>query len=150
MFKISHVIFVIMAVWTAGLLFWTSQSVQQAQKELRSIKQSSYNETEMVRVLSSEWNYLNRPERLEALAKDYLVIDNVKVDNAKLLTSVDLIKDIAPVIIDENQPVLNIKKLVSQRKVQSKVADKKGIVISKPEQDNFNSFIGSLSEEGRE
>lgn len=150
MFRISHFIFIAMAIWTAGLLFWTSQSVQQAQKELRALKSSKHGELEMVRVLSSEWDYLNRPERLEELARTYLAFDNVGIDDMKLLTSVELVKDSVSPVVPAVKPEKSFE-LVSQKSNDfSSDAKTKEVVISKPEQDNFNSFIETLSDGGVE
>lgn len=64
---------VVLAVTGAGvLLFQTSQGVQQKEAELVSLQQAVEKERKEIRVLRAEWDYLNRPDRLEALAAGYL------------------------------------------------------------------------------
>ena len=59
--------------FASGLvLFWTSQNVQQSEIHERQLKQSIVDERESIRVLRAEWDYLNRPDRLEAMAGRYL------------------------------------------------------------------------------
>lgn len=61
-----------LAVVAAAALFWTSQTVQQAQDRLDRAMQTLAQEQESLHVLRAEWDYLNRPERIEALARKYL------------------------------------------------------------------------------
>lgn len=54
------------------VLFYTSQSVQQAEHDLRRIQAAARGEEESIRVLKAEWAYLNSPERIEELSSEYL------------------------------------------------------------------------------
>lgn len=57
----------------AGLvLFQTSQNVQQAESHLRNTQEALSKEQASVRVLETEWDYLNRPDRIEELARRHL------------------------------------------------------------------------------
>lgn len=60
------------AVAAGALLFWTSQSVQQSENRLRELRQAVMSEQQAIRVLRAEWDYLNRPDRLEFLAAEHL------------------------------------------------------------------------------
>jgi len=146
--KISHNIFCLIAIWTVGLLFWTSQSVQKAERELRSLKQSSYSEMEMVRVLSSEWDYLNRPERLEQLAKEYLTIEHIGTE--KILTSVDLLEKtpVVPDVENSSPKVVRVSTKKNKNKPVLKKQEKTQDIIRKHDQDNFQSMMDNLSMEG--
>lgn len=65
MFKISGFFFIFIAVLCAILLFQTSQSVQTLEGELADILEVNQKEKDNIRVLTTEWDYLNSPENLE-------------------------------------------------------------------------------------
>jgi len=69
-FRISNILSLLIATVLGVLLFWTSQAVQQKEEELSAARKKLAQETETVRVLSVEWDYLNRPQRLEELAEE--------------------------------------------------------------------------------
>lgn len=54
------------------LLFHTSQEVTDGRSALRKMEREVLREEESLRVLQAEWSYLNQPERLEKLAREYL------------------------------------------------------------------------------
>lgn len=72
LFRISNILSLLLATFFGVLLFWTSQSVQTKEDELADIRKSLSHEQETLRVLSVEWDYLNRPQRLEKLAVEQL------------------------------------------------------------------------------
>jgi len=57
---------------SGSLLFWSAQNVQQAEGEIKSLANNIGAEKENIKVLETEWSYLNRPSRLEKLAEKYL------------------------------------------------------------------------------
>ncbi|HBR68378.1 MAG TPA: hypothetical protein DEA55_03275, partial [Rhodospirillaceae bacterium] len=62
----------VLAGLSGAMLLQTSQSVQQAEDDLRRLQKSVDHEKETIRVLQAEWAHLNRPDRLESLAGQYL------------------------------------------------------------------------------
>lgn len=72
--RLSTIAIMGVAAATGFILFQTSQNVQRAEGRLRDMQQSLAREKESVRVLEAEWDYLNRPDRLEDLARQYLKI----------------------------------------------------------------------------
>lgn len=74
LFRISNILLLCVAAGFGTLLFWTSQSVQQAEDQLAGINGNVRAERESIRVLGAEWDYLNRPQRLEELANEYLKV----------------------------------------------------------------------------
>lgn len=72
LFRISSLLALSAAAISGALLFWTSQSVQQEETRLRALEKAYRSEERAIRVLSAEWDYLNRPDRIEALARKYL------------------------------------------------------------------------------
>lgn len=67
----TFVIFALAGLAGAALLH-TSQSVQHAEERLDTLELSVYREEEKIRMLKAEWETLNRPERLERLAQEFL------------------------------------------------------------------------------
>lgn len=65
------VVFFMVALSGAALLH-ASQNVQQAESRLRALEDSVRREEERVHLLRAEWESLNRPERLERLAREFL------------------------------------------------------------------------------
>ena len=80
--KFSSLFAFVMAVLSGATLFWVSQQVQELEREQRQISSVIDQEQEATRVLSAEWDYLNRPDRLEDLARTYLNMEPMKVESA--------------------------------------------------------------------
>ncbi len=70
--KLSSLLTFVLATILGASLFWVSQQVQQLEREQRGLNEEILSENEGVRVLNAEWDYLNRPDRIEALAAKYL------------------------------------------------------------------------------
>lgn len=75
-------------------LFHTSQDVQDARIELRQVEADIAKEKDSIRVLQAEWNYLNRPERLEKLAKKHLDLE--RTPGERLVKLSDLVLPAMP------------------------------------------------------
>lgn len=91
---------------SGAVLLHTSQSVQQAEDRLGQLETAKYREIEKIRMLKAEWETLNRPERLERLADEFL--DLVPPAPDQMTGAVDL-PDPAPVEYgreEEYDPVL--------------------------------------------
>ncbi len=61
-----------LAALCGTLLFHTSQEVTDGRTALGKMEREVLREEESLRVLQAEWSYLNQPERLEKLAREYL------------------------------------------------------------------------------
>lgn len=70
--SLSSIFGLVLAGLAGGALFWTSQNVQTSERELRTIEAQLGGQHEEMRVLKAEWDYLNRPDRLEKLAREKL------------------------------------------------------------------------------
>ncbi len=70
--KLSTIATFVLATALGAALFWVSQQVQLLEREQRGINEQISSEQEGMRVLNAEWDYLNRPDRIEALAAKYL------------------------------------------------------------------------------
>jgi hypothetical protein len=93
--KLSALMSLVLAVLSGAALFWVSQQVQEAERIQRGLQATLDQETEALRVLTAEWDYLNRPDRLEELARTYLNMEPMAVE-----TAVTSVKDI-PMIEDQ-------------------------------------------------
>lgn len=80
--KISTLLVFGLAIILGSSLFWVSQQVQMLERDKRILTEKIISEEEGMRVLSAEWDYLNRPDRIEALATKYLdKMNSVVPDN---------------------------------------------------------------------
>ncbi len=147
MFRLSGLFSVALAVLCAGALFWTSQSVQRAEFQLSNAAQSNEAEKETLRVLSAEWDYLNRPERLEALTLNNLDMDEAHAKGDNFLDiSEDIPEPVVPVLPKIKPDFLQH---VSTPSATTKVKPKApSAVINNYERESFDSLIESFAEEG--
>lgn len=72
---------VLFAVLATGV-YLVKYSVQDVQRELASLKTNLATEKESLHLLSAEWAYLNRPDRLRQLADRHL--DLVPLDSRQI------------------------------------------------------------------
>ena len=70
--RLSTILIFILAFAAGAALLWTSQQVQTEERTLRQLNRAIAAEVDAVRVLRAEWAFLNRPDRLEEMAKDLL------------------------------------------------------------------------------
>ena len=137
LFRISNILSFAVATVCGVLLFWTSQAVQQKEDQLSEVRHKLGQETETVRVLSVEWDYLNRPQRLEQLARDQLGMEQPSA------------KGVVRAASDIPEPVFEEEGIVQAVSLEpaKPVAPKPEIVQpSKAEKQNFDSLIQNLSE----
>lgn len=67
--RLSTLMAVSAATLAGAALFLTSQKVQRDEARLEDLKATVTREEAHIRVLRAEWDYLNRPDRLERLVK---------------------------------------------------------------------------------
>jgi hypothetical protein len=70
--RLSTLLSLCAAAIAGFILFQTSQNVQDAEGRLRNVQTALSKEQDAMRVLETEWDYLNRPDRLEELARQLL------------------------------------------------------------------------------
>ena len=110
--KLSSLLTFVLATALGATLFWVSQQVQQLESEQRRLSDETQSESEGLRVLHAEWDYLNRPDRIEALASRYLngmatvTPDNLLVD-ARAVPEPQMMQgeDEAPVLVSTHEEV---------------------------------------------
>lgn len=148
-FRISNFLSLLLATFFGVLLFWTSQSVQTKENELARVKKNLAHEQETIRVLSVEWDYLNRPQRLEKLA-----IEQLGMEPAGGGEMVKTVSDIPEPIVDPSmdegytQAVSFDPAPAAKRAAPAPV--KETVSPAKAEKQSFDRLIQSLDAEGGE
>ncbi|MCB1551243.1 MAG: hypothetical protein KDJ26_04490 [Alphaproteobacteria bacterium] len=114
--RLSTVFVLMLAILSGASLFWVSQQVQQLEREQRVMHQQVSSEQEGIRVLSAEWDYLNRPERLEYLSSRYLkTMELVEPEN--LLNDANLVPEKQALEEEEEGRIISVVHPVSKPEI---------------------------------
>jgi cell division protein FtsL len=140
LFRISNILSFAVATVCGVLLFWTSQAVQQKEEQLSDIRHKLMQETDTVRVLSVEWDYLNRPQRLEQLARDQLGMEQ---PSAK-----EVVRNVSDIPEPYPEDVIMHAVSMTPAKRAAPPPPKEIISPSKAEKQNFETLIQNLNAEG--
>ncbi len=139
LFRISNVLILGLATTLGGALFWTSQHVQERQDALADITAQTRHERETLNVLTAEWDYLNRPQRLEELAAEYLDVERPSETN--IVTDVSAIHEpVTPPLVPE-QPAIIPAVVAPAAPKPAPVAP----VIEKNDSERFQTLLNNLS-----
>ncbi len=74
----STFLWLMLAAFCGVALFYTTQRVHDARAETVAFHRAIETEEEFIRILQTEWSNLNRPSRLERLAKTWLKLVPLK------------------------------------------------------------------------
>ncbi len=146
MFRLSGVFSIVLAAFCGALLFWTSQSVQRAEKDLSEVSRDALSEGETLRVLSAEWDYLNRPERLEKLTGNNLDLDAPLTDGKVFVDGVDKIPEPVVPVLPKMKPA-NLLQYVSTKKKELNKSAPSSVpssVIKKNDSQNFDGLLNDV------
>lgn len=136
MFRLSGILCLAIAAVSGALLFKTSQSVQRAERDLSEVTSSVAVEKESLRILTAEWDYLNRPERLEKLTLKNLDMDAVGSEKTNFIGEDGSVPEpVIPVI-----PQVKPQYVSLQSKRESKAGKAK--TIQNTESQNFGDVVG--------
>ncbi len=146
--RLSTLATIIFAVLSCGSLFWVSQQVQQLEREQRQLNQEIASRKEGIRVLDAEWDYLNRPDRLEVLVSKHLKT-MVPVEPENLLRDANAVPE-PKLVDDETERTILV---VDEPKPKAKQKDTKPLAgpDSRPlrtpdkSEKNFDSILDNLS-----
>ncbi len=69
---LAVIVWLVLALAAGVAMFHVTFKVEQLEAELRGLNREIVREQEAIHVLKAEWNYLNRPQRLELLASELL------------------------------------------------------------------------------
>lgn len=125
-----------LAAISGVVLLYTSQQVQIAENQIAELEQQIEREEERIRMLQAEWAHLNRPERLERLANEFL--DMLPASNAAMKASM-------PDMVAEPESELAIKaQPVAVKNPAPPKPKAKKTLPAKPEK-SFDSLLGEIS-----
>lgn len=80
MFKTYHIAIFSIITLSICVLFQLKFKVQDLRQEVSVLAKKIHDEKEAIRVLRAEWAYVNNPERIMVLAKKYLDLKEVTMD----------------------------------------------------------------------
>ena len=148
--RLSTLTSIVLALLAGGALFWVSQQVQMLEHEQRQLKQDIATQKEGIRVLDAEWDYLNRPDRLEALVADHLkTMAHVTPEN--LLQDAKAVPDPALQNEDERTVLISTEDHKATKKQVPKdtsraVPDSRPITVpNKGADKNFDQMIDDMT-----
>jgi len=84
--RLSLLFWLLTAGTATALVFQVSNDVQGLEKELQQVKREILRDQESLHVLKAEWSYLNRPDRLAAMAGSYLDLEPLPAERIVGLT----------------------------------------------------------------
>lgn len=162
-FRLSTLMAVTCAAISGSLLFSTAQKVQQTENEMRRIQGKVTQEEQTIRVLRAEWDYLNRPDRLESLVKNNLDLQQARPESVRNDTS-EIPEPYMP-IIPARKPAYNpsytspvMKPVPAVLQAESHDAPASGATLTRPSapqspdhdtpQKDFNKLLHELAPAG--
>lgn len=130
------------AVCAGVLLFWTSGEVQKAEEKQIILSRSLVKERERIHVLNAEWNYLNNPAYLEAMAERYLEGEKESTDKIILAGHELPIYSIPDIPPEKPHSYLSSVRGKLKTKQPAKFVQKTPVQLKKPRE--FNALLASL------
>lgn len=138
MFRLSGLLFLGVAVICGALLFQTSQAVQRAEQTLSEAKGGVGTEAESLRVLTTEWDYLNRPERLEKLTLQNTSMNEGHAEKVDFIKAGESVPEPEMRVLPQVKPKNILQYVSTQRKSK---AIQKSSTIQNTENQNFNELV---------
>ena len=111
--RLSTILSLGMAAGAGFILFQTSQNVQQAESRLHNTQAALAKERDAMLVLETEWDYLNRPDRLEELARQHLKME--ASSPAALIGDSSDLPDAKTPVMPMRKPSMNIRHAVMKK-----------------------------------
>lgn len=150
--RLSSIVSLGLAGMAGFMLFQTSQNVQQAEHQLRGLNAQLTKEGEALRVLEAEWDYLNRPDRLEELARQHLKMG--PIDPKLLVRDGGALPDHIEPVIPARKPDASLRRAVlnpssSGAGSPPPVAAHDSVTspaTSSPSSENFDTLINRLTD----
>lgn len=145
--RLSTILSLMLAVGAGFVLFQTSQNVQQAENNLHNVQTALAKEQDAMRVLEAEWDYLNRPDRLEELASQYLKME-ASSPSALVGDSGDLPESGIPAVPPQ-KPAMKIQPAVMNTETSGASVPEKELPMPAPVTNDarrqFNDLLNDLT-----
>ena len=142
MFRLSGLLCLGIAIAAGALLFQTSQSVQRAEYELSQAQGHVGTEKESLRILTAEWDYLNRPERLEKLTLENLDVDETQAEKKNFVGEKASLPEPRIPALPQMKPE-NLLQHVSMQKKESQ-SNAQPSTIQNGENQSFDKLISEV------
>lgn len=146
-FRISNILILCLASGLGGALFWTSQKVQERQDVLADVMDKVAHEEETLSVLGTEWDYLNRPQRIERLARDYLSVGKTK--ETRILTHAAAVPEPSFPILPPSKPAIIPAMIRTGAPAAATTAAPPAPVIEQNDSAKFEALLSDLSGGGQ-
>lgn len=152
-FRISNILSFTLATLFGVLLFWTSQAVQRKEDTLKDLKKELTTQKEASRVLGVEWDYLNRPQRLEKLAHEQLGME--RPTSGGIARSIEdvpepVIVNVTPDFYEEGSGIMEVSTSppTPEKPKAGVVPSPETVSPATAEKQSFDRLIESLDQEG--
>ena len=144
--RLRTIFIFLIAGLSGALLLHTSQNVHNTEGELARIVADVTREKESIRLLRTEWAYLNSPPRLEKLANQYLGL--FPSDPALIKTDGNAIPSKLPVPLPETEarPVSYVPAPPVKPASNRAFPALKSPVPRPPEEKKFNDLLNDVAE----
>ena len=90
MIRITTLLWVALLVVAGGTVMHVSYQVRHVQKHLSELARNTAQEQDAVRILGAEWDTLNDPQRIDALAKRHLALESTPIARVVALEAIPL------------------------------------------------------------
>ena len=90
MIRITTLLWVALLVVAGGTVMHVSYQVRHVQKHLSELARNTVQEQDAIRILSAEWDTLNDPQRIDALAKRHLALQSTPIARVVALEAIPL------------------------------------------------------------
>ncbi|MFO0389727.1 MAG: hypothetical protein ACK502_08445 [Alphaproteobacteria bacterium] len=92
--RLSALIWMLVIVAATFVLYSIKYEVQALRAQIAQTSKELEQEREALNVVSAEWEYLNRPERLQALSAKYLATTSTKVEQIAVVEAIPFPKQL--------------------------------------------------------
>ncbi len=94
MTRLSALIWMLVIVAATFILYSVKYEVQSLRAQIAQTAKELEQEREALNVVSAEWEYLNRPERLQALSEKYLATTSTRVEQIAVVEAIPFPKQL--------------------------------------------------------